>query len=630
MQFLKELLLGLRFVLCVLLLVVVLFCGFVLALEWPEFKLFYIHKMLAEVLVVIALALLLYARSLIVRAFSYLVLILYSLIFYVQIASLHFSGKYLPSIALENAQHVDFLFDPVKVAWFIIIFIAYATSSVMLSKYVKPIPRLRARFVVALLLVVASVLIKNDSRWLQESQQAERFTFYDSGQASIEYKAIGSALSDTLDEYYQAVLREKWIAQASVELPAEAAEFAFDFGYQLNEKSTDFPLLKDLKFTDQPDFIPAADKDPMNVIVFFVEGMSSRIIQPYSDNFPEISPNIERFAGKSLVVDNYYSHSYATYRGLGGQFCSIYANQRLIEGINYRCLPHVLNDKGYETSFFVSQSLSATDLDDVGSRAGFTNIFGSKELSGYIPNDPDRDRDIIYDRSFIDAFKNWLVKKEANESTGSPFFAALYNFQTHTGVHLKPGFQYTDPTNKSSSYVLDTFHNFDYAFKTFLEYFEKSPYADNTIVIVTSDHGTYGSKDFIQLVGHNRDYAPVFVDKIPFIIYHPKMQAGRFDAKRATSLNFAPSLLNVMNFEAKSVPFTGRTIFNQSVEFPKPLVAGKNVTRVLIGGNHWFRQQLGIEKKIPVVAEQAKKHHELVLYLQSLERENRLTAPKAK
>ncbi len=609
---------------------VVLISGLILVLDWPQFEIFYINKLIAEALVFLALSWLLYFRYKPLRPFAFLPLLVLALIYYVQINSLEFSGAYLPSVALENAQHVDFLFDPSRVAWLIILLTAFVFTIYTTINWASKAPRFRGRALAALLLIVISVIVKNDKKWLSDENKDDRFQFYNTGMAGIEYKTPVSALSDTLNEYYQAMIRERWIQQASVELSTEAAEFAYDFGYSLNEKNPEYPLLKDLKFDTPLDFISQQNEEVLNVIVFFVEGMSSRIIQPYSQNFPEISPNIERLSKKSIVVDNYYSHSYATYRGLAGQFCSLFANQRLSDDVNYRCLPHLLAEKGYETHFMFSQSKKRTDLDDVGARAGYTFVHGSEELSQFIPDAEDKDEHIISDRSFVLAFKRWLAQREkitTDQDNGKPFFAALYNFQTHTGVHLKPGFKYQDPTGKSDSFVLDTFHNFDVAFKTFLDYFENSALAKNTVVVVTSDHATFATKEYARLVGHNKGYAPVFADQIPLIIYHPRTKPMRFDAGQATSLNLAPSLLNILGLEFESVPLLGRSVFDQETEFPKPLVAGVNVTRKLVRDGYWFRQQLGIDREIPKYSKQAAQHHEFVLYIQSLERENRLTPP---
>lgn len=628
MEFTKELWRCLTYILCLCIGFVVLICAYLIVLDWPLFKIAYFHKIIAEMMLVLAFALLLYSKRFLIRLFSYLTVLIYFIVNYFQIVSLAFSGDFVPSVALENLQHTNFLVDPARVAWLLIIVLALAGCYLSAARYTSPTTSFKPRLLIVVLLLITGAFIKNDSRWLSNQDLKDRFEFYDSGRASIEYKAPGSAMIDSIQEFYQFTLRNNWILRASVELSKASAEFAYEFGFRLNELSTDYPLLRSLKFKEPPAFIPEKKWKPKNLIVFFVEGLSSRVIQPYSENFPAISPNIETLSKKSLVVENYYSHSFATYRALAGQFCSLYVSHRLSDKNEYRCLPHVLKEKGYQSQFFVSQSLAQTDLDDVATKAGFDEVFGFEALNKLVPNyEPiGRTGTILSDNSFIRGFNKWLIDNEGNDD--KPFFAALYNFETHAGVHLTNGLEYRDQIGGAKSIVLDRFHNFDVVFKQFLDYFESSPYRDNTVVVVTSDHGTYPSKAYAKLILDKSDFSKLFVDKIPLIIYHPDGEPGRFDAANASSINLAPSLLHILNLEDKAVPFTGRTIFDQETKFPKPLAATYGITFTKSWQQNWLKQTRGLEVKMPVGENKDKPFHELVLYLQDLENQNRLTPAK--
>lgn len=631
---LKELKLSIKFVFALSTTSLVLVAGLLISLQWPIGTigmtwLTALNKVFAEMLLVIAVCLLLFSKWRLLKVLSILLFAIYCTALFTQITSLQFSSDYLPPVALENAQHTDFIFDSTKLGWIIIIVLALLNSIVTIQRTINSPPRILSRAVIAIILVVNGALIKNDSRWLSDTALDQRYDFYNSGRASIAHQAPGSAMVDTLKLYYESVLRDRWIQQASVELPTESAKFAYKYGISLNQESTDFPLLKSLKFDRPPEFIAEENWQKKNVIVFFVEGMSSRIIQPYTNHFPDISPNFQKFSEQALVVDDYYNHSYATYRGLSGQFCSIFANGRLLADTDYYCLPHVLADNGYTSHFFVSQSLAKTDLDEVAMRAGFTNVHGSSELAKFIPDDTEMDFSledyILYDTSFIESFKRWMQQHEAQTSDSkAPFFAALYNFQTHTGIHLNSDVKYNDPSGKANSYVLDTFHNFDIAFGNFWQYFVESPYYDNTIVVVTSDHSTFGSNDYAKLVRDTPGYVQLFADQIPLMIYHPDGKPGRFDARKANSVHFAPSLLHTLNIDVDSVPFYGNSIFHKESIYPQPLVASSGISYFNVGGRHWIRQVREQKTEIPPSAVDAKAYHDLILYTQGLERDNRL------
>src|SRR5690606_16217047 len=76
-----------------------------------------------------------------------------------------------------------------------------------------------------------------------------------------------------------------------------------------------YPYLKDW-VNREP--LPFAGKPPVaqpNVIVLFIEGMSARTLEPYGSTYPGLTPNLQALARDTMVADNYYNHTAATYRG---------------------------------------------------------------------------------------------------------------------------------------------------------------------------------------------------------------------------------------------------------------------------------------------------------------------------
>lgn len=65
-----------------------------------------------------------------------------------------------------------------------------------------------------------------------------------------------------------------------------------------------------------------------------------------------------------------------------------------------------------------------------------------------------------------------------------PFFIGMYTAGTHHGVD-SPDLTYGDGSN---SYY-NKFHNLDHWLGDFIAWFQRSPYYDNTLLVITSDHG---------------------------------------------------------------------------------------------------------------------------------------------
>jgi lipoteichoic acid synthase len=106
-----------------------------------------------------------------------------------------------------------------------------------------------------------------------------------------------------------------------------------------------------------------------NILVIFSEGFSTRWIYEYSGKYPELTPNLNSFYKRSYVIDNYYNHTAATFRGLRGQIFSLfqktggfYANKtglgqkdNLKLKFDFNTPIQALKRNGYKNYFFLSQ-----------------------------------------------------------------------------------------------------------------------------------------------------------------------------------------------------------------------------------------------------------------------------------
>lgn len=140
----------------------------------------------------------------------------------------------------------------------------------------------------------------------------------------------------------------------------EAVPVNLDAAYPLQRRQHEFPPLP-FKEIRRPN-------TPLNVIVIFAEGMSARVMETYSGRYTDLTPNLNSFAQSAMVVDNYYNHTAATFRGLLGQLASGHPfyggstkdgweekgkdNTGALSKFNYQTLPNILRENGYDTAFF--------------------------------------------------------------------------------------------------------------------------------------------------------------------------------------------------------------------------------------------------------------------------------------
>ena len=545
-------------------------------------KAIYLNRFYSDFFIALALCIILFAASYPARLASALIALFFSFVYFTQYQSYSVMGTFMQSIALENADHVDLLdlHDTYMdtVIWLSLFILACVLIQWLMPKQI----RLRTRLVFALLAILVASLIKNDKHFLDESTRLARFNFYNNGIPQFEHQSPASELADTLEEYQQYLYKQHWVSEKRKVLSASATEFAFQHYEHLGQIDAERPLLHHGKLENSLPYQSLLSKEgkpgaKKNIIVFFVEGLSSRIIQPYSQRLPNLTPNIEAFASTNNIrIDNYYNHTYATYRGLGGQLCSIFPIGRLIKTTRYHCLPHILSEQGYATQFLFSQQSSKTDLDDLFKQTGFQDIQSAASIHAQLKKQYGETVKLspqgssITDRELMLGLIASLRQKERSDT---PFFTGIYNIETHAHARLFMADTVYQNPNGDNSYVLDTFHNFDKTFGLFWKYFKDSPHAKDTIVVLTSDHATAASRDYLAL---NLDAPKLFIDQIPFLIYHPDINANfRFDAQSRSSIDFAPTVLNILGVENQKVHFLGQSLFLESAP---PVAVGDGST----------------------------------------------------
>ncbi|MCJ7926669.1 MAG: sulfatase-like hydrolase/transferase [Pantoea vagans] len=165
-----------------------------------------------------------------------------------------------------------------------------------------------------------------------------------------------------------------------------------------------------------------------NVVVFFVEGMSANIIDYYGGKYKDLTPNIDDLASSSLVFENYYNHTAATFRGLRGQLTSTYqyiggtdslakgldqvsSEQVVLHTLNKLItLPNILRDEGYNT-YFISPHYQGANLNTMLASLGFDRVYTRADDTQFKGSATEP----LSDRALID----FLISKTKNDKAHS-------------------------------------------------------------------------------------------------------------------------------------------------------------------------------------------------------------------
>ena len=171
--------------------------------------------------------------------------------------------------------------------------------------------------------------------------------------------------------------------------------------------------------------------------------------------------------------------------------------------------------------------------------------------------------DILTDKSFFEGFIKYLKKRKKTKSK-KPFFIGLYNIETHGYFKTPPNrVKYKNSDNDT----LNSVHNLDLQFGKFYKYFKKSPYAKNTIVILTTDHAHYfGDSHYQRSLPKNYRLFPI--DRVPLLIYNPFLNLPKsYDANMGTSINLAPTLFHMLGINNVENNFLGESLFERTKDY---------------------------------------------------------------
>jgi len=281
--------------------------------------------------------------------------------------------------------------------------------------------------------------------------------------------------------------------------------------------------------------------DKPNIVIVLTEGFSQSIV----DDERNIAPNIREYEQKSLFFSNYYNHTFATYRGVIGQLYSGYQKDDM-DANQLVSIQSILAGQGYKTTF-INTEPNKSDWTQYCNQLGFQNVIGGDlglNYEGEVKTISDKQAyEVLYDQM------------EADNKAGQPSLTVMYTFGTHVSLD-SPNEKFGD----GSSNTLNRFYNLDYQFGKFMEKFDKSPMAKNTIFVFTADHASYVDKDYSAAFPNN-DRVSNVCSAVPFFIYYPGITPETIDANGRNTLDMAPTLLDYLGINADNY-FLGASLLS--------------------------------------------------------------------
>ena len=283
-------------------------------------------------------------------------------------------------------------------------------------------------------------------------------------------------------------------------------------------------------------FNPSAAKK-FNIIIIVVDGLRFDMLSK------DIMPNTWEFGQRNIIFKNHYSGGNGTRFGIFSLLYGIdgtYWHNFLARRVS-PVLIDVLGDNGYEFKILSSTHLTFPEF----RKTAFIRIPDSIEDS-FVNTDTD-EKDRIITEKFIKYISNPEDKK--------PFFAFIFYDSSHQPYYYPEGFEKFQPVSdheinyfkdigKDNIFILKNryknaiFYN-DYLIGNIIASLKKNNLFDNSIVVITGDHG----EEFYEngYFGHTSSFDDYQI-KTVFVLHYPGVEL--FSTERITShSDLVPTLI---------------------------------------------------------------------------------------
>lgn len=280
-----------------------------------------------------------------------------------------------------------------------------------------------------------------------------------------------------------------------------------------------------------------------NVILISIDTLRADHLGVYGYD-KNTSPNIDEFARESVMFKNFYSEVTFTPPSHASIFTGLYpfnhqAYNVINSGVfnNSETLPQILKSHNYTTIAVVGSAVNAT----------LPPLIFAKMFDLYVAK-----RYISVNETIIRA-KDWI---DVNQD--KKFFLFWHIYDAHC-PYMQEDETYCNQSKKNNAtqdqalqqvvYYDQSISYVDNYVSDFLNYLKEGGLYNNTIVIITSDHGEeFAEHGFYQHSNGPPNFEQVYV---PFIIHIPNFES-KVIYSQAQSVDIMPTVLDILNITAPS------------------------------------------------------------------------------
>ncbi len=286
--------------------------------------------------------------------------------------------------------------------------------------------------------------------------------------------------------------------------------------------------------------------DKPNVVILIVESYGREYFGAMNrdmgiKDYVSYTPFLDSLAQHSLLFPNAFANGRKSIHGMSSVLAGIPSFKVAFTSSAYAKQPiqsvvSSYNEMGYDTSFFHGAPNGSMGFLGFGNILGFDHYYGKTEYDLLYPDNTDFDGFWgIWDTPFLQ-----YVKKEMDQKQ-EPFMSTIFTVSSHS--------PYIVPKEKEGKYPKGNvpMHQCvgytDEALKEFFEAAKTAPWFENTIFVLTADHGNQ--------VYYDEYKKTINRHTVPIMFYYPgndEVMRG-VDKRLAQQIDIYPTLLKVSGYD---------------------------------------------------------------------------------